>query len=701
MEDQMRQRAAADDLDVLLAAMPPEIVAAIHALPDRESLIEVVMDLGRRPEARYPGAEVTLLEREIVDADIEFVVGRIGSFGDDNRAGIERTLHRISAIRNRTGKIVGLTLRIGKAVYGTIAIIEDFLEAGKSILIMGRPGIGKTTMLREAARVLADEQGKRVVVVDTSNEIAGDGDIPHPAIGKARRMQVRTPSLQHEVMIEAVENHMPEVIVIDEIGTELEAQAARTIAERGVQLIGTAHGNNLDNLMLNPTLSDLIGGIQSVTLGDEEARRRRSQKSVLERKAPPTFDVIVEIQDRERVLVHADVAQTVDAMLLGDPVAPELRWRDEEGVHRSQSRPKPTAREAAGGDRFSGLTGAGAGAWGRDPGWRGASTYRTGFPGSEERLPARPGFRPGQSGGWRAGRGVSAGAERGARGPEGDRPGLTVMPGERFAVPPGGAFQAGDIADRGPVERSENALAPAPATDVRARDARELERHRAWRAEAARALDALHEDEGTRPVNAAELEAAEEERIARMVPGEGDWDADEDDLAPLGADALAVQGGTLPTLRVFPHGISRRRLEQAIRDLQLPVLIARDAEEAEVVMTLRSEYRQKPAALREAEERGIPIYVLKANTIAQMQASLASVFALEVDPREAALRETEQAITMVMKEQEPVELAPQNAYIRRLQHQMAERANIVSRSRGREPYRRVRLYPDVARPAWR
>ena len=309
MGSQDRQRDTPDDLSVLLAALPPEIVEALHALPDRESLIEVVLDLGRRPEARYPDREVELLEREIVDADLQYVVEHIGSFGDDNRAGIERTLHRISAIRNRNGKVVGLTCRIGRAVYGTIEIIADFIETGKSILIMGRPGIGKTTMLREAARVLADEQRKRVVVVDTSNEIAGDGDIPHPAIGKARRMQVRTPSLQHEVMIEAVENHMPEVIVIDEIGTELEAQAARTIAERGVQLIGTAHGNNLDNLMLNPTLSDLIGGIQSVTLGDEEARRRRSQKSVLERKQPPTFDVIVEIQDRERVLVHDDVVR--------------------------------------------------------------------------------------------------------------------------------------------------------------------------------------------------------------------------------------------------------------------------------------------------------------------------------------------------------------------------------------------------------
>jgi stage III sporulation protein SpoIIIAA len=284
-----------DDLEVLLAALPPEIVDAVHETPDREALIEVVLDLGRRPEARFPNSEAMLLEREITEKDIAFVVDHIGSFGDDNRAGIERTLHRISAIRNRNGKIVGLTCRIGRAVYGTIEIINDFVESGKSILIMGRPGIGKTTMLREAARVLADDLGKRVVVVDTSNEIAGDGDIPHPAIGKARRMQVRTPSLQHEVMIEAVENHMPQVIVIDEIGTELEAAAARTIAERGVQLIGTAHGNNLDNLMLNPTLSDLIGGIQSVTLGDEEARRRRTQKSVLERKAPPTFDAIVEI----------------------------------------------------------------------------------------------------------------------------------------------------------------------------------------------------------------------------------------------------------------------------------------------------------------------------------------------------------------------------------------------------------------------
>ena len=407
---------------------------------------------------------MTLLDREIGEADIAHVVEHIGTFGDDNRAGIERTLHRISAIRNRSGKIVGLTCRIGRAVYGTIEIIGDFVECGKSILIMGRPGIGKTTMLREAARVLADDLGKRVVVVDTSNEIAGDGDIPHPAIGKARRMQVRTPSLQHEVMIEAVENHMPQVIVIDEIGTELEAQAARTIAERGVQLIGTAHGNNLDNLMLNPTLSDLIGGIQSVTLGDEEARRRRTQKSVLERKAPPTFDVIIEIQDRERVTVHADVADTVDSMLRGDPVAPELRWRDEEGVHRS---PGAAAAVAPRADRRGAVRRArrlrpavadGAGLAGRRRSYRrrlprrraGRLGLRSGYrPGGERRLAPdarrlRPRAAPARLaiGGRRSRRHAGRAVRRAAAG-----------------RPPAGApvddapFVAGEIADRGPLER--------------------------------------------------------------------------------------------------------------------------------------------------------------------------------------------------------------------------------------------------------
>ncbi len=306
-----------DDLDQLLEVLPPHICDPLQAMPERSQLLEVVMDLGREPEARLPGREVLLSTHTVREEDIEYVVQRIGVFGDDNRAGIERTLHRISAIRNREGRIVGITCRVGRAVFGTVAIIRDIVESGRSILMMGRPGVGKTTLLREAARVLADDLRKRVMIVDTSNEIGGDGDIPHPAVGRARRMQVPTPSMQHAVMIEAVENHMPEVIVIDEIGTELEAAAARTIAERGVQLVATAHGNTLENLMMNPTLSDLIGGIQSVTLSDEEARRRGTQKSVLERKAPPTFDVVVEIQNWSHVAVHENVAEVVDGVLRG------------------------------------------------------------------------------------------------------------------------------------------------------------------------------------------------------------------------------------------------------------------------------------------------------------------------------------------------------------------------------------------------
>jgi len=325
------QKVIADDLDALLDILPPHIKQPLCEQPDLSELLEVVLDLGRPPEARFPSREIILSTKEVDETDIDYVVSRIGSFGDDNRAGIERTLHRISAIRNRKGRIVGLTCRVGRAVFGTIKVIEDLVESGKSVMLLGRPGVGKTTMLREVARVLADDMKKRVIIVDTSNEIAGDGDIPHPAIGHARRMQVKTPAMQHAVMIEAVENHMPEVIVIDEIGTELEAQAARTIAERGVQLVGTAHGNTLENLMLNPTLADLIGGIQSVTLGDEEARRRGTQKSILERMSPPTFDIVVEIQERDRVAIHPDVAEAVDATLRGQSMETEIRWLDERG----------------------------------------------------------------------------------------------------------------------------------------------------------------------------------------------------------------------------------------------------------------------------------------------------------------------------------------------------------------------------------
>ncbi len=342
------QKVITDDLDALLEILPPHIRQPLSQQEDISQLLEVVLDLGRPPEARFPQREMVLNSKEVDEQDIDYVVSRVSSFGDDNRAGIERTLHRISAIRNRKGRIVGLTCRVGRAVFGTIKVIDDLIQTGRSVLLLGRPGVGKTTMLREVARVLADNLDKRVVIVDTSNEIAGDGDIPHPAIGHARRMQVKTPTMQHAVMIEAVENHMPEVIVIDEIGTELEAQAARTIAERGVQLVGTAHGNTLENLMMNPTLADLIGGIQSVTLGDEEAKRRGTQKSILERKSPPTFDIVVEIQERDRVAIHPDVGQAVDAILRSQPVATEVRWLDESGEVRVEKQaPLPTMQKAA------------------------------------------------------------------------------------------------------------------------------------------------------------------------------------------------------------------------------------------------------------------------------------------------------------------------------------------------------------------
>ncbi|MBI2172209.1 MAG: AAA family ATPase [Chloroflexi bacterium] len=335
-----------DDLQALLDSLPPHVLRPLQERGDLGDLIEVVLDLGRPPEARFPASEAVLDSQEVREEDLQYVIHRVGAFGDDNRAGIERTLHRFSAMRNRRGRVVGITCRVGRAVYGIIQPLEDLIRSEKSILLLGRPGVGKTTILREAARVLADDAGKRVVVVDTSNEIAGDGDIPHPGIGRARRMQVPTPALQHHVMIEAVENHMPQVIIIDEMGTEQEAEAARTIAERGVQLIATAHGNTLENLILNPTLSDLIGGVQTVILGDDEARRRRTQKTVQERKRPPTFDIVVEIRDREHLAVHLDVAKVVDDMLRGAPPNPELRWVDGEGrVHKAREAKLPAKRQ--------------------------------------------------------------------------------------------------------------------------------------------------------------------------------------------------------------------------------------------------------------------------------------------------------------------------------------------------------------------
>jgi stage III sporulation protein SpoIIIAA len=529
----MTERVITDDLHVLIQALPARIAAAVNGADAEGDLLEIVMDLGREPSIRYRGGERRLEGLTVTHEDIEFVIARIGDFGDDNRAGIERTLHRISAIRNRKGRVIGLTLRVGRAVYGTIAIIRDIVEAGQSMLLLGRPGVGKTTMLREVARVLADEFHKRVIIVDTSNEIAGDGDIPHPGIGGARRMQVATPAGQHAVMIEAVENHMPEVIVIDEIGTELEAQAARTIAERGVQLVGTAHGNTLENLMQNPTLSDLVGGIQTVTLGDEEARRRGTQKSVLERKAPPTFDVIVEIQDWYHVTVHNDVAGVVDALLLGRPISAQVRTRADDG---------------------------------------------------------------------------------------------TIA-----------------VRDRVP-HRDESALAMQP--------------------------------------RAVALAAAN------------------------GGMPRVVDGGGLQPLRIYPFGVSRPKLEQAARELRVPVSLVREPAEADLVLTLKPYYRRKPQLLRDAEDRGKPIYVLKNNTGSQMQSALAGMYNLESpaairpgDPQTDALQEAEDAINQVMEGSPAVDLHPQNPYVRRLQHRLAERYNLTSRSYGREPNRRVRiLAPGIEGP---
>ncbi|RME51249.1 MAG: AAA family ATPase, partial [Caldilineae bacterium] len=434
----------------------------------------------------------------------------------------------ISAIRNRKGDVIGLTCRVGRAVYGVIDIIEDIVLSGKSILLLGRPGVGKTTLLREAARVLGEK--KRVVIVDTSNEIAGDGDIPHPAIGRARRMQVATPSLQHEVMIEAVENHMPEAIVIDEIGRELEAIAARTIAERGVQLIGTAHGNSLENLLMNPTLSDLVGGIDTVTLSDEEARRRGTQKTVLERKAPPTFEVLIEIQDRRRMIVHHNVAEAVDALLRGWSLSPEVRYVDDNNVVHVEA------------------------------------------------LHTRGDQRMGNGG--------------------------------------------------------------------RARSHRDRQGPPEWQ-------------------NVVEEVAQREERRTR-------------------------------TVHVYPYGIGQNRLRSAAKNLNVPVEIVNDLSAADIVMTLKNYFRQKPQPIADAERRNIPIYVLRSNTVTQMEQCLLDVFHLNGPDSEAAfdaaMRETQEAIQRLLKGEESVELSPQSAAIRSQQHQLARAANLVSHSYGREPFRRVRIF---------
>lgn len=548
-----------DNLSQLLEILPPPLRAALEHGDHLEGLIEIVLDLGRDAEARFADGRVVWLREgvPVTNEDIEFVTGRVGAFGKDNRAGIERTLHRISAIRNRQGKVIGLTCRIGRAVYGTIDIIRDIVESGKSILMLGRPGRGKTTKLREVARVLSDEFKKRVIIVDTSNEIAGDGDIPHPAIGHARRMQVITPEDQHAVMIEAVENHMPEVVVIDEIGVEQEAFAARTIAERGVQLVGTAHGNSLENLLMNPTLSDLVGGIQAVTLSDEEAKKRGTQKTVLERKAPPTFDVIIEIMEMDTLAIHHDVIRTVDKMLRGGQPRPEIRVRNAAGEVEVVQKGDIDAGRPPERDRTGNLF---------DDGTRGRGNFGD----------ARGGY-------------------------------------SRDAEPPA-------------------RVAPAPSAGLS------------------------------------------------------------------GAQAIPGNGKALPAVvRLFPYGVSRSRLERAIRTLRVSALISNRVQEADAIIALKANYRKEPAKLQEGINRNIATYVIKSNTYVQIETVLREIFRMpiELTEEDQAVQDVEEAVEEILNDTtgglNSLELAPQNSFLRRLQHQVAENHKMISESIGAEPNRRVKI----------
>jgi stage III sporulation protein SpoIIIAA len=583
----MEHQRITDDLQALLEVLPPAIAQAVSEGNDSENLLEIILDLGRLPTARFVNREVVLRPVEVRHEDIDYVVERIGEFDADNRAGLERTLHRISAIRNRRGYIVGLTCRVGRAVYGTTDIIKDLIESGKSLLLLGRPAVGKTTMLRESARILAES--KRVIIVDTSNEIGGDGDVPHPAVGRARRMQVATPSLQHEVMIEAVENHNPEAIVIDEIGREAEAEAARTIAERGVQLIGTAHGNTLDNLLLNPTLSDLVGGIESVTLSDEEARRRGTQKTVLERRSPPTFDVLIEIQSRDQLVVHADVAAAVDALLRGYPLPPIIRSRGANGEIRIEKAAPPP-----------------------QPSGFGNQNRRMGDGG----MPGGPGG-PQRNG--------ARGPVRGQYGPN---------------IPASQAGPGAQVMTASPVAQQERLRQPD-----------------------------FYEEEPEEPQAGGREE---------FIPG---------------------SRSNLQTVRIYPYGVARNRLSQAARRLGVPIVIVTEPGGADVLVTLRSYYRKRQRTISDAEQRNVPIYVLRSNTVNQIQQFLGDLFNLYVDEvgdagYDALMQETRSAIDAVRNGERWVELSPAASAVRRLQHQMARDANLVSHSYGKEPNRRVRIFRE-------
>ena len=574
----MTQKRITDDLHALIAVLPERIAKAVNQINNSDNLIEIVMDLGRTPMARFTEDERELSRDEVTRAEIDFVVTRIGDFDADNRAGLERTLHRISAIRNRRGTIVGLTCRVGRAVYGTIDIIQDWIDSGKSLLILGRPGIGKTTILREAARALSDKN--RVIIVDTSNEIGGDGDVPHPAVGRARRMQVAKPSLQHEVMIEAVENHNPQAIVIDEIGRELEAMAARTIAERGVQLIGTAHGQTLENLLLNPTLSDLVGGIEAVTLSDEEARRRGTQKTVLERRAPPTFDVLIEMQERDRLAIQPDVAAAVDALVRGNPLQPEIRYRDPQGKIQIEKPPVP------------------------------AITRQT----------------VQQQGGYRR-------------------------------IGPGLGPANASVTNHEPLSGRTGRLQSIPSAFSNGNGDDESDK--------IEALDATHAQSG--------LKTADGRRPSNAQP--------------------------MQPVRIYPYGVARNRLMQSAKRMGVPAIVVKELIEADTLVTLRAYYRGRQQTILEAEQRGLPIYVLRANTNNQIEQLLADIFNLAFsasspDNWEDYTSQTQTAIQAVLNGERFVDLEPASAAIRRLQHEMARQAHLVSHSYGKEPNRRVRIYRE-------